>query len=105
MVNHAESNDPERAKRIEGPMKNKWYVYICKANTGRYYVGISTNPEQRLDRHNNDGGAKFAHDQGPFKLVYTSASLPNKAEARRRELQIKGWARSKKEKLISGEWV
>ena len=85
-------------------MKN-WFVYICQAHTGRYYTGISTNPSFRLQKHNADQGARFAHDQGPFKLVYTSDPFSCKSEARRREVQVKKWTRLKKESLISGKWV
>ena len=88
----------------KGPMK-KWFVYICRAHTDRYYVGISTNPSSRVEQHNNDKGAKFAHDQGPFTLVYVSDAFPSKSEARKREIQVKKWSHSKKEKLISGKWV
>ncbi len=47
----------------------------------------------------------MAVQQGPFDLVYVSNEFPGKSEARKREEQIKGWSREKKEKLIFGEWV
>jgi predicted GIY-YIG superfamily endonuclease len=86
-------------------MKSNWYVYICKANTGRYYTGISTDPKERLKSHNSDHGARFARDQGPFELLYVSSPFSSKSMARLREIQIKGWSRYKKENLISGKWV
>ena len=82
----------------------KWHVYIARARTGRYYAGISPNPEKRIQDHNNDRGAKFAHDQGPVILVYKSLLFSDQKAARKREHQIKGWTREKKEKLINGEW-
>ena len=82
-----------------------WYVYIAKAHTGRYYVGITTDPHERLKMHNTGKGSQFARDQGPFSLVYVSAPFVGKSEARKREIQIKGWSRIKKEKLIDGEWA
>ena len=85
--------------------KTPWFVYIAQTNTGRYYIGITNNPERRLEKHNSGEGAKFARDQGPVKLVYVSASFANKSEARKREIQLKGWTRQKKEKLISGNWT
>lgn len=81
-----------------------WHVYIGQAPTGRYYTGISTDPYKRIQAHNSDVGAKFSHDQGALRLVYVSASFEAKSEARRREIQIKGWTREKKEMLIRGEW-
>lgn len=81
-----------------------WYVYIAKAKTGRFYTGITTNPDNRIVAHNNGKGSRFAKDQGPFELVYTSPAFPDKSETRKREIQIKGWSRDKKLKLINGDW-
>ena len=81
-----------------------WYVYIAKAKTGRFYTGITTNPNQRIIKHNSGKGSRFAIEQGPFELVYTSKTFSGKSEARKREIQIKGWSREKKLKLISGAW-
>jgi len=81
-----------------------WYVYIAKAKTGRYYTGIATNPNKRILEHNKGKGSQLSRQQGPFAAVYISRSLPNKSEARKREAQVKGWTRKKKENLINGEW-
>lgn len=82
-----------------------WYVYIAQAMTGTYYTGITTDPDRRIRQHNEGLGAKLAIDQGIFVLKYVSASFPDQSSARIRELQVKGWKRVKKEKLISGEWT
>lgn len=81
-----------------------WYVYIARARTGSYYTGITPWPDVRLEKHNSGQGSRMAKQQGPFTLVYVSAPFPNKSEARKREVQIKGWSREKKGKLVSGEW-
>jgi len=81
-----------------------WNVYIAQARTGRYYTGITQNPDQRLIDHKRGKGAKFAHDQGLDHFTYISSLFETKSEARKREIQIKGWTREKKEKLIRGEW-
>ncbi len=81
-----------------------WYVYIAEAKTGRYYTGITTDPEKRIIKHNQGKGSRMAMQQGPFQLLYFSAPFPNKSIARVRESQIKKWSRKKKEKLINGEW-
>ena len=49
-------------------------------------------------------GAKFGVNQGPFVLAYAYAPFPDKSSARICEIQLKGWTREKKEKLIKGEW-
>ncbi len=82
-----------------------WFVYVAKAKTGRFYTGITINPEKRILDHNRGRGSKFAKDQGPFQLVYSSKAFPNKSLARKREIQIKGWSREKKLKLINGAWT
>lgn len=84
--------------------KQPWFVYICKAKTNRYYTGITNNPSARLDKHNSGTGSKFARDQGAFTLLYVSPPF-TKAEARKHEIQVKGWTRTKKERLIGGEWT
>lgn len=85
-------------------MSESWFVYIGQAPTGRYYTGISTDPHKRIQDHNSDIGAKFSRDQGALRLVYVSPPFATKSEARKREIQIKGWTREKKKKLIRGEW-
>ena len=110
MVNHSlihieESSDPEQAQRVEGPNMQKWYVYIAKARTQRFYTGITIDPVKRIMKHNAGQGSMFAINQGPFCLVYVSTPFLNKSEARKREIQIKNWSRYKKLKLISGCWV
>ena len=81
-----------------------WIVYIAKSKTGFYYVGITTNVDDRIQAHNFGKGSRMAKQQGPFYLVYKSNNYQNKSLARKREAQIKKWSRLKKEKLISGEW-
>lgn len=81
-----------------------WYVYIARAKTGRYCTGITTCPKKRIEKHNSALGSRFAVHQGPFQLVWTSQPFPEKSSARKREAQIKKWAKDKKGKLIRGEW-
>lgn len=82
-----------------------WFVYMARARTDRYYVGITNDVGKRLQKHNSGKGSKFAVNQGPFTLVYTSQEFLNKSEARKREIQLKGWSRAKKEKLIARELI
>ena len=85
-------------------MKQNWFVYIAKARTGRLYTGITTNPQERVERHNSGRGSKFAIDQGPFTLEYISMPFQDKSQARKRETQIKGWTHEKKLKLMREKW-
>ena len=90
---------------VEGLQTMNWFVYIAQAKTGYYYTGITNNPEIRILKHNSGKGSRMARQQGPFILVYISQPFPNKSEARKREIQVKGWDRNKKEKLIQGDWI
>lgn len=81
-----------------------WYVYIAESRFGNYYTGITNNIKERMVKHNTGKGSQMGKQQGTFKLVYTSKLFPNKSEARKREIQLKGWSRNKKQKLIKGEW-
>ena len=82
-----------------------WYVYIAQAKTGRFYIGITTDCENRIIKHNSGKGARFAIIQGPLTLVYVSSAFISKSGARKREIQIKKWSREKKIKLINGDWI
>ena len=64
-----------------------WYVYIIK-KSGHYYTGITTDITNRLRQHGNT------------QLLYKE-TFPDKHLAARREKQIKGWSRAKKELLIA----
>ncbi len=81
----------------------KWYVYIIKCEDGFYYTGLTWKPDTRWTQHLLGEGSKFTSKHKPKELVYLE-EYENLEEARKREKQIKGWKREKKEKLINGEW-
>lgn len=76
-------------------------VYILRNDKNHLYVGCSSDTESRVSRHNAGNGAEFTRRNKDFKLVYKEDYLTN-LEARRREDQLKGWSRAKKEALING---
>ena len=76
-----------------------FYVYLLKGLRGHLYVGSTRNPEKRRQRHVDGDGAEFTKRNKVDTVVYTEA-FPTLTEARRREEQIKGWTREKKENLI-----
>ena len=63
-----------------------WCVYIVE-KMGKYYTGITCNLKRRIHQH------------GDVPLLYFE-KFPDKFTAARREKEIKGWSRFKKEKLI-----
>lgn len=46
-----------------------WFVYICEARTGTYYVGITTDPMRRLKIHNTGQASKLVREQGLFNYL------------------------------------
>ena len=85
-------------------MKEKvqpWFVYILRCNDGSYYVGVATDVEDRVREHNSGQGPTFTKKRRPVKLTYAERHESH-ANARKREAQLKGWRREKKEWLIHG---
>jgi putative endonuclease len=64
-----------------------WYLYIIKKKD-RYYAGITTDLKDRLRQHSSP------------PLLYRE-TFSDKFQAARREREIKGWSRAKKEQLIA----
>lgn len=78
------------------------YTYILRLANNQYYVGTTVNLQHRVQEHNN-GVDTFTRKHLPVTLVYFE-EYPTEEQAVTREKQLKGWSRTKKEKLISGEW-
>ena len=80
------------------------YVYILKCADGSYYIGVTSNLEQRLFRHNTAYYPEsYTASRRPLELVFycefTDINL-----AIEKEKQIKKWSRAKKEALINGDF-
>ena len=73
-----------------------YYLYILfSENLNKFYIGVSSNPEERLKRHlSNHNG--FTAKTKDWKMIYTE-TFENKIDALKREKQIKNW---KNRKLI-----
>lgn len=75
--------------------------YVARCKDGTLYIGSSTNPEERIKRHNKGEGAAWIKQHGKARLAYVER-FKTLLEARRRENQVKKWSRKKKEHLIRG---
>ena len=65
-------------------------VYILFSEIkNRYYIGFTSNIDDRLKRHNQKSKG-FTGNVDDWKLVYTE-NYPTKEEAVQRELKIKSW--------------
>ena len=78
-----------------------FYCYMIRCADGSYYIGVSEDPERRVQEHNEGKGSDWTAAHRPVKLVWIEEH-PSIAAARTRENQLKGWSRQKKESLIGG---
>ena len=76
-----------------------WFVYILLCSDDSLYTGISNDPQQRFLDHKNGKGGRYTRLHKPTKIVYLE-QCTSKPEALKRELQIKGWSRGKKIKIL-----
>lgn len=77
----------------------KYFVYFARCGDKTLYTGSCTNIKAREIKHNKGEGAQYTRQRRPVSIVYFE-EFDTLIEARRREVQIKGWKRIKKENLI-----
>ncbi|MDO8549414.1 MAG: GIY-YIG nuclease family protein [Ignavibacteria bacterium] len=66
----------------------KYYVYIINSESlSLYYIGHTSNLNDRLIRHNSNR-SKFTKNKGPWKLII-SYQCNSKPEAYQLELKLK----------------
>ncbi len=78
----------------------QWVMYILLCDEKTFYVGLTSNIENRLKSHKsgyNIGTKKFSQ----IHLVY-SENHPDRKTAEERETQLKKWTHAKKKALIEG---
>jgi putative endonuclease len=77
-----------------------YIVYILfSTSKNRYYIGYTSNLEERIIRHNQKSKG-FTGNVNDWKVVYTE-SYTTKDEACKREFHIKSWkSRTKIQELI-----
>lgn len=81
-------------------MKN-WTLYILECSDGTFYTGITNDLPARLSAHEAGTGAKYTRGRGPFVLRY-SEDCEDRAQASRREMEIKKLSRAEKQALAVG---
>ncbi len=81
-----------------------FYTYILRTNNNHLYIGHTNNLDRReLEHKYHHHGAKFIKENRiGFSVVYTE-EFDIRSKAMRRERQLKGWTRAKKEALIGGK--
>lgn len=76
-----------------------FYVYIIRCQDDYLYVGITNNLDKRLAEHRL-GFCRNTKNRGTIEIVFKE-NYTTRIDAAKREKEIKGWRREKKEKLIS----
>jgi predicted GIY-YIG superfamily endonuclease len=84
-----------------GQARKPWFVYLVRCCDGSIYTGITDDVETRIRKHNEGKGARYTAQRRPIVLLY-SETHPDQSSARKREVQLKGWCRKKKEELAAG---
>lgn len=81
-----------------------YFVYILRDSSNKLYIGQTNNLESRVKIHQKKDwkAAKFTKDNNGFSLAYYEA-YNARIKAMKREIQLKGWTRAKKEALIKGD--
>lgn len=78
------------------------YIYILRCENDDLYVGSTNDINDRVVRHKSGRGAVYTKHHKPEELIYIE-EYDTYQEAFKRERQIKGWSRAKKEALIAGD--
>lgn len=91
------------ASSVQAVMKTpqEWHVYMLLCDSKEYYLGISPNVQKRILEHKNKLSLA-TKEFSDIKLVYCE-KYRDKYLAAKREKQLKGWSKAKKQMLISGK--
>ena len=83
-----------KSANVSGP----WFCYLVACADGSLYAGITTDLERRVSEHNRGTASKYTRGRRPVRLVYAEPQ-PDRAEASRREWEIKALSRDRKQEL------
>ena len=78
-----------------------YYCYILRCADDSFYVGVTDDPEQRVQVHYAGKGASWTSARRPVHLIWTEEH-PTLSAARTRENQLKRWSHEKKNVLVGG---
>ena len=84
---------------MHGKHDRNYYVYILTNRSKTLYVGVTNNLERRMYEHKSKSVRGFTSKYNLTRLVHYEQTSSVES-AIKREKQIKGWVRRKKESLI-----
>lgn len=79
-----------------------WHTYILRCADRSLYVGITTDLEARLAKHNAGKGGAYTRSHRPVRMVWHEKS-DSESDARKREAELKSWKKAKKEDFLKSE--
>lgn len=81
-----------------------FFVYILRTSSNTLYIGQTNNLEKRFSEHQSKSkrSAKYLRYFDSYELVYKEEH-ETRSSALKREIELKGWSKLKKEKLIKGD--
>ena len=79
------------------------WTYILRCSDGSYYVGCTTDIDQRLGQHMDGTFGGYTASRRPVEMAWAE-EFPDVDQAITVERQLKGWSRAKKEALIRGDF-
>ena len=74
---------------------------MLRCSDDSVYVGMTSNLEARVEKHNRGFGPDYTRKHRPVMLIW-SQEFADSATARKREIELKGWSRKKKLRLVVG---
>ena len=83
----------------ENDSEKPWSCYMLLCRDGSFYVGITNDLAERLTEHTRGKDSIYTARRRPVRLVW-SEQFGSQNEARKREVEIKGWSRRKKLNLL-----
>jgi predicted GIY-YIG superfamily endonuclease len=75
------------------------YFYLARCADGALYAGSCVDLAAREARHNRGTGAKYTRSRRPVAVVYHE-EFETLSAARKREAEVKRWAKPQKESLV-----
>ena len=79
-----------------------FFVYLLECSDNSYYCGYTKDLDRRIALHNKGKASRYTRARLPARLVYFEKKK-TRAQAMRREAEIKGMSRKGKGLLISKE--
>ena len=80
------------------------WAYMLRCRDGSFYVGCTTNLDQRMGQHHAGLRPGYTSTRLPLELVWVE-EFQHIDDAIRAERHIKGWSRAKKTALIAGDYA